>query len=62
MYKSGFDSKVPLMIRTKLIEDQLRREQLDDRALDNMLRRRIEEGGQLLSLVSVTNARSSALS
>ena len=40
------------MIRTKLIEDQLRRGRLDAKTLDSMFRRRIEEGANCSPFVS----------
>jgi len=40
------------MIRTKVIEDQLRRGRLDAKTLDNMFRRRIEEGANCSPFVS----------
>jgi len=40
------------MIRTKLIEDQLRRGRLDSKTLDSMFRRRIEEGANCSPFVS----------
>jgi hypothetical protein len=41
MYKIGFHREVPVMIRTKLFEDQLRRGSLDAEALDRMCQRRL---------------------
>ena len=40
------------MIRTKSIEDQLRRGRLDAKTLDSMFRRRIEEGANCSPFVS----------
>jgi hypothetical protein len=40
------------MIRTKLVEDQLRRGRLDAKTLDSMFRRRIEEGANCSPFVS----------
>lgn len=40
------------MIRTRVIEDQLRRGRLDAKTLDNMFRRRIEEGANCSPFVS----------
>jgi hypothetical protein len=40
------------MIRTKLIEDQLRRGRLDAKTVDRMFRRRIEEGANCSPFVS----------
>jgi DNA-binding NarL/FixJ family response regulator len=40
------------MMRTKVIEDQLRRQRLDAKSLDNLFRRRIEEGAKCAPFVS----------
>jgi hypothetical protein len=40
------------MIRTKVIEDQLRHQRLDAKSLDNLFRRRIEQGANCSPFVS----------
>jgi hypothetical protein len=52
VYKMGFHTEVPVMMRTKLIEDQLRRGRLDAKTLDSMFQRRIEEGANCSPFVS----------
>src|SRR5262249_49618169 len=47
-----FHPDVPLMMRTQMLEDQLRQGRLDAKTLDSMFRRRIDEGANCSPFLS----------
>src|SRR5262249_25223724 len=52
VYTLGLTLEVPLMIPTKFLEEKLRQGRLDAKTLDNLFRRRIEQGANCSPFVS----------
>jgi hypothetical protein len=48
----GFTPEVPLMMRTKFLEEQFRQGRLDAKTLDSLFRRKIEQGANCSPFVS----------
>jgi hypothetical protein len=48
----GFTPEVPLMMRTKFLEERFRQGRLDAKTLDNLFRRKIEQGANCSPFVS----------
>src|SRR5262249_27239319 len=52
VYTLGLTPEVPLMMRTKFLEEKFRQGRLDAKSLDNLFRRRIEQGANCSPFVS----------